>query len=219
MSGNSRQVSSNQTDIHPRLEEIVRRHQNSTYLKPVADHAKRAFDRAIKFVDSGAMPACLDSFCGTGMSTAVLASKYPDSPCIGIDQSASRLSKHGPQKSDNYILLQTDAGDFWRLAQAEGWLLQTHWLLYPNPWPKSSQLQRRIHGCPEFPSMLALGGELQCRSNWSLYLEELRLALDQLGIQAIVEQINPQPPLTLFEEKYRASGHSLWQCSAVIDAP
>ena len=64
-----------------------------------------------------------------------------------------------------------------------------------------------------FPSWLALGGKLECRSNWPIYIEEMALALTQLSGQTVlVEAYETDDPMTPFEQKYLASGHLLWRC-------
>ena len=70
----------------------------------------------------------------------------------------------------NLILMRADLNDFYRLAADAGWRLARHFILYPNPWPKSVHLKRRWHGAPVFPYMLRLGGVMELRSNWKLYL-------------------------------------------------
>jgi tRNA G46 methylase TrmB len=91
-----------------------------------------------------------------------------------------------------------------------------HYLLYPNPWPKKAQLQRRWHGHPIFPTLLRLGGHLECRSNWKIYIDEMALALTQLtGLEVPTEQwlVDPAMVLTPFEQKYVTSSHTLWRCA------
>lgn len=209
----------------------------------------------------------LDSGCGTGRSSAWLASSYPHLPVIGIDRSAVRLSKGGDAWSSrlqwlnisreerhtvsygipddvsaeasrveasevdkvslaesaeghtedqgreeegegdestnraetrrrrmsgaersnrkgqvpppsNLLLLRADLVDFWILALRDGaWKVEEHAILYPNPYPKRSQLRRRWHGHSIFPVILCLGGNITVRSNWKTYLEEMCLAV------------------------------------------
>ena len=117
---------------------------------------------------------------------------------------------------NNYLLVRADADDFWRLALDAGWRLQYHYIYYPNPWPKSGHLQRRIHGSPLFPTLLGLGGKLQVRSNWQMYLEELGMALAYAGITAVIAKLNCEHSETLFEKKYKNSGQTLWQIHATL---
>jgi tRNA G46 methylase TrmB len=86
-------------------------------------------------------------------------------------------------------------------------------VLYPNPWPKIGHLARRWHGHAIFPSIVALGGTLECRSNWKIYVEEFALALTQLTQQPVqAELYQPEQTITPFEQKYLDSGHALWRC-------
>ena len=109
--------------------------------------------------------------------------------------------------------MRADLVDFWRLALAEGWQPQRHYLLYPNPYPKPRHLKMRWQGHPVFPAIVALGGRLELRSNWRLYVEEFALALRQAtGLEAGVERYHPGDVcLSPFEEKYHRSGQPLWR--------
>ena len=160
-------------------------------------------------------PLIVDSFCGTGHSSARLAQQYPDHLVLGIDKSAQRLARHPDSSSGNYLLLQADCEDIWQLLVRDKLLPQRHYLLYPNPWPKAKHLQRRVHGHGSFPLLLQLGGAITLRSNWQLYVEEFGLAMHLAGCRGSISMVGADPALTLFEQKYRDSGHSLWQfCGA-----
>ena len=156
-------------------------------------------------------PLILDSFCGTGQSTALLAQRHPDCLVAGVDQSAHRLGKHVAEDAGNYLLLRAQAEDIWQLLLRDGYRLAHHYLLYPNPWPKNKHLQRRIHGHPGFAWLIALGGAVELRSNWQLYVEEFGFAMHLAGGRGCVARVLEEPPMTLFEEKYRRSGHALWR--------
>ena len=216
--GNSRKPSSQQSGPHKKLPQLVRRHLNSPFKKPVLDFNIEAFEIAQQFIAQHNKPVILDSCCGVGESTYQLAKRHPEAVIIGIDKSASRLDKHSPQIQikENYLLLRADLNDFWRLAVEANWKLQHHYLLYPNPWPKAAHIQRRWHGSALFPSLLALGGKLEVRSNWRIYIEEFTLALDIAGIKTQVERYQAQLPITPFERKYQQSGHALWRCCAQL---
>ena len=212
MQGNSREVSSSQQGCHEQLEAAVRKHLARPSRRPPAAHTVAAFEGIRGQVEAAGKPLVLDSYCGTGMSTGLLAARHPDCLVIGIDKSAHRLQKHESSSCDNYLLVQADCGDFWRLAGAAGWQAAHHYLLYPNPWPKPGQLKRRVHGSVDFPALLALGGQVELRSNWQVYVEEFALALTLAGNDAQAELFTSAQPLTLFERKYADSDHSLWRC-------
>ena len=96
---------------------------------------------------------------------------------------------------------------------ASGIRLARHYNLYPNPWPKIGHLARRWHGHAVFPVWRDLGGVVECRSNWRIYIEEMAWALGVLAGQPVaVEDYVTADPQTPFEKKYIASGHGLWRC-------
>lgn len=75
---------------------------------------------------------------------------------------------------DNLLLLRADLVDLWILASRDdAWKVEEHSILYPNPYPKRSQLRSRWHGHPVFPVLLGLGGRITLRSNWKAYLDEV----------------------------------------------
>lgn len=110
-----RSVTSNQEDIYRNLEAVVRKYASTTFLRPVADHTREAFEKVCKFVynfyaarntggvgadrvGAGCAELVLDSGCGTGESTLHLAKRFPNVPVIGIDKSAVRLTKAGNER-------------------------------------------------------------------------------------------------------------------------
>ena len=210
----SRPVTSNQTHTHPRLPEVLRRHLENAERKPVARHNREAFSTLLRRLEATPGPLVIDSFCGTGQSTALLATRHPGHLVVGIDRSASRLAKHVGSESGNYLLLHAECEPIWRLLAEAGIGAHYHYLLYPNPWPKAGHLQRRIHGHPGFAWLLQLGGAVELRSNWQIYVEEFGLAMQLAGHPGRVAMVpdpgDPGEDLTLFERKYRYSGHMLW---------
>jgi tRNA (guanine-N7-)-methyltransferase len=186
------------------------RHLESSFLRPVAPHSERAYSALAEQLAGEPRPLILDSFCGTGMSTAQLAQQHPAHLVVGVDQSAHRLAKH-ERRPGNYLLLRANCEDIWQLLLRNGQRLDHHYLLYPNPWPKGKHLQRRVHGHASFPWLLQLGGSLELRSNWQLYVEEFGLAMHIAGRRGTVSRVTGAPALTLFEDKYQRSGQALWR--------
>lgn len=218
MYANSRSIQSAQETPHERLAEIVQRHRDHAFQRPIAAHARQAFER-LKAHWHPSQPLVLDAGCGVGASSLQLARAMPEAFVVGVDQSGHRLGrgKEGPLPG-NLLLLRTDLVDFWRLMAHEGVRLHRHYLLYPNPWPKIGQVQRRWHAHPVFPFLLQLGGVLECRSNWKVYVEELAVAIAVLrGIHPAVERFEASAPLTPFERKYRDSGQELYRLQVDLD--
>jgi tRNA (guanine-N7-)-methyltransferase len=215
----SRAVTSNQTGLHPRLAELVARHACYEFRRPLAPSGLYPFEQAIAAWRSHGGSLIIDGGCGVGLSTRRLAQQFPDAFVIGIDQSSHRLQRQtrwqGSEPS-NFITVRADLVDFWQRMALARIQPSRHYLLYPNPWPKKNQLQRRWHGHPIFPTLLGLRGHLECRSNWKIYIDEMASALTQLtGMEVHTEQwpVDPAAALTPFEQKYAASGHRLWRCA------
>ncbi len=214
--GNSRFITSAQDGPHRDLETLVRRHLAQPFRKPILDYNRQALATALAARDAwqpGA-PLVLDAGCGVGWSTLRLAAGFPEHFVIGVDQSSDRLCRGRPEKMpENAILVRADLVDFWRLLAESGIRLARHYNLYPNPWPKIGHLARRWHGHAVFPVWRELGGELECRSNWAIYIAEMAEALSLLSGQAVAaEPYATDDPMTPFEKKYLASGHGLWRC-------
>jgi tRNA (guanine-N7-)-methyltransferase len=217
LQANSRKVSSNQPHLHPKLPAVLRRHLASEHEFVISAHNTQAYKTLTSTLAANPRPLVLDSFCGTGHSTAELAERHPQHLIVGIDKSAARLSKHAGSTCDNYLLLQGDCEAVWKLLADDGHCIDYHYLLYPNPWPKAAHLQRRIHGHPSFPLLARLGGQLELRSNWQTYVEEFGLAMHLSGHRGSVRKMpSQQEPLTLFEQKYQHSGHDLWSFTTMI---
>ncbi|NEX63831.1 tRNA (guanine(46)-N(7))-methyltransferase TrmB [Noviherbaspirillum galbum] len=218
MFANSRPIHSKQVDVHEHLHALVARHASSSFRKPIAPYNEAAFESAIAaWRAAGASPLILDAGCGVGLSTRHLAAQYPGHFVIGVDQSADRLARQVAwpgEASANLVLARADLVDFWRLMQRNQISPERQYVLYPNPWPKPAHLSRRWHGHAVFPTVVALGGAFECRSNWKIYIDECAAALEQLtGMAAEVSRWQPDSPMTPFEEKYLASGHDLWRCT------
>ena len=217
MTSPSRQVHSSQQGTHPRLPGLLARHRSRPWREPLAGHNAAAIDVLRARLREDTRPLVLDSFCGTGHSTRALAERHRDCLVIGVDKSGHRLARHGQAPGSDYLLLRADCEPVWRFLADSGQRLHAHYLLYPNPWPKPGHLQRRVHGHPAFPLLLALGGRVELRSNWQLYVEEFGLAMSLSGRPGRVQRVEAGQALSLFERKYRDSGHTLW--SFVCDTP
>lgn len=220
---NSRIPQSAQAGAHEQLPARVRRHLAQPFRKPYADYSRAAVDAALQDWD-GSAPLILDAGCGVGHSTIALARAWPQHWVIGVDQSEERLQRRKPYPAAllprNMVFVRADLVDFWRLLDEAGLRLARHYLLYPNPWPKIGHLGRRWHAHPVFPFLLRLGGVLELRSNWRVYMDEFALALQLArgGSLPRWEEFGADPPLSAFERKYRDSGQSLYRLQLDLDA-
>jgi tRNA G46 methylase TrmB len=220
---NSRQVHSTQIGIHPRLEALLARRNSSEWSQPFHRPSVQAFKALERVVEGWQGKIVLDSGCGTGESTRLIARAMPDCLVVGIDKSLSRLSRTGaksfPHRTGNAVWVRAELTTFWRLALQAGWRLHRHFILFPNPWPKPGALQRRWHAHPVFPDMLGLGGRLEMRCNWEPYAMEFAAAVNSL----LGTRIRPgtpveMPPMSPFERKYRNSGHPIYSVVVSCDS-
>ena len=219
--GHSRLVDSSQTSPAPQLRRLVHRHLTHPWRRPLAQHTIQSW-ALIRSVlkEAPYRPIVLDSGCGTGASAWRLADRHPAAWIVAIDQSAQRLGlSKGIRRHQNIVWARAELGDVWRLMAGEHVNLAVHYLLYPNPWPKPGHLMRRWHAHPAFRDLLRLGGRLESRSNWPIYLQELALAIHwATGTTAQPRPLNPNQALTPFEKKYSKSGHKLFQLSVCLNS-
>ncbi len=224
-SGDSKSIVTNQLGIHEKLDDIVKKHLSHPFQKPYQTHTQQAFAQMDEHVQAFLVmnpkgKIILDACCGVGQSTRILAESNPNSLVIGVDKSAHRINRNveGFDLSDgynahNYHLVRADLNDFYRLVLAAKWPVSKHYILYPNPWPKSKHLQRRWHGSAVFPQMTSIGEQLILRSNWRLYLEEFQQAAYLVGLFGEITKVdkNTEQALTPFEAKYIVSGQACFQ--------
>lgn len=222
LEGNSRTIVSNQSGVSEDLEKVVKKHLTSDFKKPYAEFSLQLFaeleQQVNEFMSQGGKGVILDSCCGIGESSYHHAKANPEHLVIGIDKSEHRLDKydfhHG--KVNNLILARGDLNDLWRLIASSQWPITEHFILYPNPWPKSKHLQRRWHGAPVFSSLPAIGKKLIVRSNWSIYIEEFQFALSLAGVNSELAEYCSDDAITPFERKYWASGQKSYQVVAQL---
>lgn len=200
-----------QSGPHHDLLPLVHRYKNSDFRRPIPSVQQIAFDRIVAFHAERQRPLIIDSGCGTAMSTIKLAEIFPDHDVIGIDKSAHRLMRADTANArDNFLLVRGDLIDQWRLLAAARMPITHHFILYPNPWPKISQVKRRFYAHPVFATMLRLAPYLEVRTNWRVYAEELMIALDACDQKPELSMKTDNDFMTRFEKKYQEAGSELF---------
>lgn len=178
------------------------------YQRLPADYSRAAFDTLLARL--GTTGCILDAGCGTGASTQALARLHSQCLVVGVDKSSHRLERAPRDLPGNALLLRADMVDIWLLMAEHRVKVVAQYLLYPNAWPKPAQLMRRWPAHPIFPTIVRLGGRIECRSNWHVYVEEFALAAAAVdGRRPELTEIADGEPISPFERKYRASGHRL----------
>lgn len=216
MDGVVQPVISNQITVHDKLVDVLERNQRSYYKRPIAQHTKDAFDACLKWLAiESAERIIIDACCGVGESTAVLAKTYPNHYVVGLDKSEARLAKHSAYGSSckNYQVIRADLEDFIRLFRGNNLLAERIFLLYPNPYPKKSQLKSRWYAMPVFKDMIASTQHLEIRSNWLIYLQDCQETCNFYDIDADISPVTGTS-ITPFERKYRAAGQQCWSLTA-----
>lgn len=210
----SKIITSLQDGVHENLEKSLKRYNLSNYVRP-----KRSFsdDNLIKIKNWLKDDSFIfDIGCGIGESTYKLSTLHPDTKILGIDKSISRLDRNNSFKvsKDNVLLIQDDMFDLIPLLYADlkDQILSVH-IYYPNPWPKKSQLKRRIHANPIAPFLFELSNNFYLRSNWKIYLDEFSKSFEfYKGVKSkVVELKEFSDYLTPFEKKYHLSDQSIYE--------
>lgn len=215
----ARSIDTNQHSLHQNLHKVVIKYLKGQSQKPISSYSQAAFAATQEWLGAWQGDLIFDSCCGVGESTSVIAKAHPNARVIGLDKSAVRINKHHAYAvdRDNYLLVRADLNDFWRLALAQKWQLTKHFILYPNPYPKAAQLQNRWYASAALPDILKLGGLLEVRSNWPLYIEEFAEALKIAHLNPQIQTFKAEQAITPFERKYWQSGQSSWQLLAQIN--
>ena len=82
-------ILTNQFGPHPKLLQQTLRHANSAFNRPITPRNLFAWDLIHARIQKKPMPVILDSGCGKGLSSRILARKYPEHWIIAMDQSYS----------------------------------------------------------------------------------------------------------------------------------
>ena len=211
--GNSRGISTSQVGVHDKLDELVVKYQHSENKRPISAHTQAAFEKTCEWLEGFDGDVILDSCCGVGESTANIARANPEARVIGIDKSEIRVEKHEHYRTElsNYTVIRADVNDFWRLVRQSNWRVTQHFLLYPNPYPKKTQVQKRWHASAAMVDLMAITPHIEVRSNWLIYLMEFAQAAKHYGVMSDLSEITGDDCMTPFERKYRASGQVCWQ--------
>lgn len=209
--------------FHPRggrLNDVQRRawaaHADEWYLDPsdIAD----GLDPAAVF--GRAAPLMLEVGSGMGESTAAMALARPDVNLLavevykpGVAQTFHHLARAG---ATNVRVTRADAVDILAEVVGKGDLDEV-WLFFPDPWPKTRHIKRRLVTLPFtelVASRLRHGGVLRMATDWAPYAEQM------LAAGTACKQFRnphtgwaPRPdfrPRTRFERRGLAAGREIF---------
>lgn len=204
-------IVSNQNGVHEGLSRVLLKHKQSSYRKPIRKINMHAFEDVLPMlVENNTREIILDSGCGEGESSFILANQNPDKLVISIDKSIHRLKKVR-KRCENNIFIYGDCVDIWRLLLPYKERICSHYILYPNPWPKKKHLKRRWYAHPILPTCFQLSNKLIIRSNWQQYLLDFAVAAEFYGYNSEMVSYKAAYALTKFEEKYWRVGCKTFQ--------
>lgn len=215
---NSKIVTSDQQGPHEDLIKIISKYSTENYQRPPATFSLKLMDEILPIFEKYKR-IILDTGCGTGQSSYHLAQNNPDCFVLGLDKSISRVDRNNQFKMDksisNYKIYRAELLDMWPLifqhSKNANWNIVKQCLYYPNPWPKKKAIKRRWQASPVIPFICSIKSEIEIRSNWKIYLEEMKISLEYFTKKEFfIESINPKNPISLFEKKYQISGQELY---------
>ena len=214
------EIETNQLSEHEDVLKLAEKASTTVYQRPYAQHTLDAFEKLQEESLQYYGHLVLDACCGVGESSLYLAEMYPDVLIVGVDKSLTRLRKHAhyqdksKKKPHNLLLLRADMFDLWRLlstAVGKNELnVKKQFIFYPNPYPKKSQVGKRWHASPVMPHILKVSRNLECRSNWLIYLQEFQKVLTFYGLASQISEVEGAF-VSPFERKYRQSEQRCWQ--------
>lgn len=178
-----------------------------------------------EFVPSMKMPLDIEIGCGVGWHAIDYSAKNPDRYLVAIERTKTRFTKfstrlkHNPRP--NLLAMNTDAMD-WISSRIAPVSVDRYFLLYPNPYPKSRQKNKRWVNMPFFRYLLSTlknNGEIHLATNESFYFDEFCHQLKkvwEIDKIACVELNNAAKARTHFEKKYLLRGETCFSLRARV---
>ena len=211
--------------FHPRggrLNDVQRRawtdHADGWYLDPEAFGPDRPFDGDKIFGRSA--PLVIEIGSGMGESTAAMALARPDINLMaievykpGVAQTFHHLARAGVS---NVRVMRGDGVQILTELIAPSSLAEV-WLFFPDPWPKTKHLKRRLV-TPPFTELVASrlrkGGTFRLATDWAPYAEQmLAVGSTTKGLRNPFPGWAPRPefrPRTRFERRGIAAGREIF---------
>ena len=164
------------------------------------------------------LPLDVDIGGGDGAFALAYAQAHPERFLVSIERTRRRFFRFRTKLNtigqlDNLLPVHTNA-IWWITHHLPANSVQRYFCLYPNPYPKKRQANRRWHRMPFFARIvdtLCLGGELTVATNIDSYAQEALAWCQQFwGLKLLrVEEMQYRSGntfLTQFEMKYLARG-------------
>ncbi|MAF76927.1 MAG: hypothetical protein CME60_02110 [Halobacteriovoraceae bacterium] len=171
------------------------------------------------------LPLYLEIGCGAGLHPVLFAKNNMNSHLLAFERTKEKFEKFlrrvTSHQLKNVTPIYEDALN-WLYPKREIFQHQFSglFLLYPNPYPKNSQRNKRFLASSSFQFLLSLlkaEANIEIRSNELWYLEEAIFLAENVwdlkneGLIKVRELDQIQQGLTHFERKYLKEGQDCWQ--------
>lgn len=162
--------------------------------------------------------------CGVGLHSVNYALQNPKRTLIAIDRSEVRMGKmldRMAQTGEVSNLIPIRENAIWFVAhEIQPDSVENYFFLYPNPYPKKKQANKRWYRMPFMQHVLATlkkKGRIHMATNMKYYAEETEeFMTKEWGLKFVGKQIYssidecPFPARTHFEKKYLERGETCW---------
>ena len=162
---------------------------------------------------------------GMGESTVAMAAARPEVNLLAVEVYKPGVAQtlHHLSRADlhNVRVLRGDGVQVLTELTAPGSLAEV-WLFFPDPWPKTKHLKRRLV-TPDFAALvgsrLHRGGVFRLATDWAPYAESMLAACTATkGLRNAHPGWAPRPefrPKTRFERRGLAAGHDIFDLEFV----
>ena len=166
-------------------------------------------------------PIDLEIGCGVGLHPIQYAHAEPHRTLIAIERTKERFSRFARRLENhpqitNVVAICDDAIS-WIVHRVPEGVISRLFLLYPNPYPKAKQANKRFHHMPFMAHLLRClvpGGTVHLATNEAFYAEEAKDAFTttwgcvlKSDRELTAASFADCPTRTHFEAKYLARGH------------
>ncbi len=200
--------------------------ENGAEIQPVRPFNIKSLDQTpdfdfVKWKEKHTQPLALEIGAGAGWHSINWAKKHPKDAIITIERTKNKFL-HFQSRLNNHQLPNI----FPKNIDAHYWLpnnlapnsIHSLFLLYPNPYPKEKQANKRWHRNSLFEFILKTlipGGKIHLATNELFYAQEAHLYMTEFWKLAVfkkqvIHKDKDFTPRTHFEKKYWLNGETLY---------
>lgn len=167
-------------------------------------------------------PLVLEIGPGVGLHPIQYAQLNPAEFVIGIERTTEKFNKflgrvqHHPQIT-NLLAVHADAIE-WISSNIQHHEVSKYFLLYPNPYPKAAQKNKRLMHMPFMHFLIdtmQIGASITLATNMHFFYSEAKQVWSQIDCFALIKdtkiKFGDLEPRTHFERKYLAAGQECYE--------